>query len=61
MRVVLELTDRPPGHLDGTATWAEGPEPLPFTGVPELLRVLESATDTGGGSVPRVMRRSMIR
>lgn len=61
MRVVLELTDRPPGHLEGTATWAEGPEPVPFTGVLELPSALETATHAGADPSPGVMRRSVIQ
>ena len=51
MRVVLELTDRPPGHLEGTATWPRAGT-RPFTGLFELLKVLETATDAGADSSP---------
>ena len=44
MRVVLDLTGSPEVRFKGTALWGDLPEPAPFDGVLELLRVLEAAT-----------------
>jgi hypothetical protein len=43
MRIVLDLTAHSGEHLEGTANWDGLPAPVPFSGVLELLAVLEDA------------------
>lgn len=44
MRVVLEMTLSAGGRLEGTASWADQPQPVRFAGVLDLLRLLETVT-----------------
>jgi len=53
MRVVLEVAAPAEGRLEGTASWADQPEPVPFGGVLELLRLLEAVTEAGEARTER--------
>ena len=48
MLIGLDLTAHSGEHLEGTATWDGLPAPVPFSGVLELLAVLEDAVQRAG-------------
>lgn len=52
MRVVLDINDGLDGRLDGTVSWAGAPDALPFTGVLELVGILEAAINNEDGTSP---------
>lgn len=52
MLIVLDLTAHSGEHLEGTATWDGMPGPKPFSGVLELLAVLEDAVQKTDEDIP---------
>jgi hypothetical protein len=57
MRIVLDLTAHSGEHLEGTANWDGLPAPVPFSGVLELLAVLEAAVQGAGEDTPASKER----
>ena len=43
MRIVLDLTDAPHDHIEGTANWADNGQPVAFSGWLALMRLVENA------------------
>ena len=43
MRIVLDVTATAGGRIEGTASWANGGQPVPFTGWLDLMRLFEDA------------------
>jgi hypothetical protein len=52
MLIVLDLTAHSGEHLKGTAIWDGVPAPTPFSGVLELLAVLEDAVRRADEDIP---------
>ena len=53
MLIVLDLATHSGEHLEGTAAWDGAPAPTPFSGVLELLAVLEGAVQGAAEDVPK--------
>jgi hypothetical protein len=45
MRIVLDVTASADNHIEGTASWANGGQPVHFTGWLDLMRLFEDAND----------------
>jgi hypothetical protein len=43
MRIVLDVTATAGGRIEGTASWVNGGQPVPFTGWLDLMRLFEDA------------------
>jgi len=44
MRIVLDVTATGSNRIEGTASWVNGGEPVPFTGWLALMRLFEDAS-----------------
>jgi hypothetical protein len=58
MLIVLDLTAHSGEHLEGTATWDGVSSPTPFSGVLELLAVLEDAVRRADEDIPATQEGS---
>ena len=47
MRIVLDVSIAADNRIEGTASWAEHSEPVPFTGWLALMRLFEDANGAG--------------